>query len=101
MLSIYEWLFGKEQPDGVALTEEKIKQDCSGLQDFTQPFCRQTIGFPISNPQLEEARLKDQKKHERMKLRYNLQSPKPVKPFRIEQPDKPYGNMSYKDVLMR
>ena len=96
MLAIYEFIFGKD----VTLTEEKIKEDCSGLQDFThealQPFCRETIAWPISNPQQEEAKIKEAKKIERMKLRENLQSPKPVKPFRLVN-----GSMSYKDVLMR
>ena len=94
MLSIYEWLFGKD----TTLTESKIEEDCSGLQDpdLPQAFCRETIGFPISNPQWEEAKVKDDKKKERIKLRLNLQSPKPVKPFRLVN-----GNMSYKDVLMK
>ncbi len=100
MLSIYEWLFGKD----VTLTEEKIKEDCSGLQDFTheaQPFCRETIGFPITNPQLEEARIKDEKKRQRIKLRLDLQSPKPVNGARPGLQSLRLANMSYKDVLMR
>ena len=105
MLSIYEWLFGKD----TTLTESKIEEDCSGLQDpdLPQAFCRETIGFPISNPQWEEAKVKDDKKKERMKLRLNLQSPKPVKPFRLVNGARPglqslrSANVSYKDVLMR
>lgn len=97
MQAIYEYLFGK---DLQAQELQEIQEDCSGLQDFThealQPFCRESIGFPITNPQLEEARLKDEKKRQRMKLRQDLQSPEPVKPFRLVN-----GSMSYKDILMK
>lgn len=121
MQSIYEYLFGKDlQADEL----QQIQEDCSGLQDFThealQPFCRESIGYalnvhaspweaPITNPQLEEAKERDAKRKERIRLRCTLQSPKPVKPSRLEQPDKACipsfrlvnDNMSYKDILMK
>ncbi len=94
MQSIYEYLFGKDlQADEL----QQIQEDCSGLKDpdLVQPFCRQTVGYPF-NPQLEEAKEKDAKRKERIRLRQDLQSPKPVKPFRLVN-----ANMSYKDILMK